>query len=171
MKFELTLSITAIATSVVTLGLFLLLHYVIEPRKEKKRKKSEKFKELYAPLYMIINARLGSLVMHGQKYGAEQLSFNNAGAPGIINDNYMIEFALKNSSYASIELLHVLDIHIRNTSDGWYNHMDIEELVKVIVKEYQQLRKELKLKYDEKELETGIPTKVREIREKRKAQY
>ncbi|MBT2576162.1 hypothetical protein J7E43_01675 [Bacillus sp. ISL-8] len=155
-------------TSIVTLGLFLLLHYVIEPRKEKKRKKSEQFKELYAPLYMIINARLGSLVMHGQKYGAEQLYFNNAGAPGIINDNYMIEFVLKNSSYASNELLYVLHIHIRNVSEERYNFMDLENLVKVIVKEYQQSRKELKLKYDEEELETGLPTKVREIREKRK---
>ncbi|MBH0345684.1 hypothetical protein BK731_00600 [Bacillus thuringiensis serovar muju] len=156
------------ATSIVTLGLFLLLHYVIEPRKEKKRKKSEQFKELYAPLYMIINARLGSLVMYGRKYGAEQLYFNNAGAPGIINDNYMIEFVLKNSSYASNELLSVLDIHIRNVSEERYKYIELENLVKVIVKEYQQLRKELKLKYDEKELETGLPTKVREIREERK---
>ncbi|HDX9660570.1 TPA: hypothetical protein ROY05_005311 [Bacillus toyonensis] len=161
-----TLSIAVMVTSIVTLGLFLLLHYVIEPRKEKKRKKGEKFKELYAPLYMIINARLSSLVMHGQKYGADQLYFSDAGAPGIISDNYMIEFALKNSSYASPELLNALDIHIRNISEDKYRYMDIENLVKVIVKEYQQLRKELKLEYDEKELATGIPNRIIEIREK-----
>lgn len=165
MKLDSTLSMAAIITSIVTLLLFSLLHYVIEPRKEKKKKKSGKFKELYAPLYMIINARFAGLVKGGSKFDAQRLYFTDAGSPGIIDDNYMIEFFFKNSSYASLQLLHEFDIYVKNVSVGHYSHVNVERLVKLIVKEYQQLRKELKLDYNQKELETGIPTRIKELRE------
>ncbi|MGR5996622.1 hypothetical protein ACT7DF_06215 [Bacillus cereus] len=143
--------------AIVALGTFVLLHFVIEPRKERKRKRKEKFKELYSPLYMIINARLSLIRTHGRRNGAKELYFSDAGSPPFINDNYMIEFTLENSSYASFKLLNELDAYIRScTESGGGDHEKVEELIKIVVKEYQQLRKELKLEYDKSELETGI---------------
>ncbi|WP_235713329.1 hypothetical protein [Bacillus mycoides] len=164
MKFDLTLSMAAMVTSIVTLVLFLLLHYVIEPCKEKKRKKSEKFKELYAPLYMMINARLTTVILHEEQKGAENLHFTNGGSEGFIDDDYMIEFVLKNSSYASVELLWELDNYNRYATDGTLTSLEYENLTKTVITEYQQIRKDLGLEYNEKELETGLPTAIRHIR-------
>ncbi|ANV73995.1 TPA: hypothetical protein ACGX4N_000683 [Bacillus cereus] len=161
MKIDSTLSFAAI----ITLSSFVLLHYVIEPRKEKKRKKSEKFKNFYAPLYMMINARLSLIRTHGKRNGAKELYFSDAGSPPFINDNYMFEFVLENSSYASVKLLSKLDAYIRScTESGGGDHEEIEELIKIVVKEYQQLRKELKLEYNKSELETGIPESIQILR-------
>ncbi|MDA2383541.1 hypothetical protein PDN41_17550 [Bacillus cereus] len=151
--------------ALVALSTFGLLHLVIEPRKEKKKKRKEKFKELYAPLYMMINAMLTSVILYERENGAERLYFTNAGSKGFIDNDYMIEFVLKNSSYASVELLSELDIYIRHATGGNLTSLEYENLTKIVVKEYQQLRRELKLKYDKKELKTGIPTSIGDIRE------
>ena len=151
--------------AIIALGTFMALHFVIEPIKERKRKRKEKFKELYSPLYMIINARLSLVKTQGRRNGAIELSFSDAGSPPFINDNYMIEFTLENSSYASVKLLNELDTYIQSSTElSGGNHESIEELIKTVVKEYQQLRKELKLEYDKNELKTGIPTAIRHIR-------
>lgn len=164
MRVDTSLSIAAIVTSLITLGLFVFLHYYIEPRKEKRRKKGEKFKELYAPLYMMINARLSTVILHEQQKGAENLQFTNGGSEGFIDDDYMIEFALKNSSYASFELLWELDAYIRYATAGKLTSLEYENLTKTVVVEYQQIRKDLGIEFDQKELETGIPTAIRHIR-------
>ncbi|MEK4892200.1 MULTISPECIES: hypothetical protein [Bacillus] len=165
MKIDTTLSIAVLVSSTITLLLFVLQHFIIEPSKEKKRKQIEKFKELYAPLYMMINAMLTSVILYERENGAERLYFTSAGSQGFINNDYMIEFVLKNSSYASVELLSELDIYICHATGGNLTSLEYENLTKIVVKEYQQLRRDLELKYDENELETGIPTSIRDIRE------
>ncbi|MEI2316481.1 hypothetical protein [Bacillus paramobilis] len=166
MKLDLTLSIAAIVTSVITLGLFAFLHYHIEPQKEERRKKSEKFKNFYAPLYMMINARL-SLYFHSvEKNGrdVEQIFFDDAGSPEFIDNKYVISFILQNSSYASTELLDELEYYIYDVSQRGETGERHKNLVGTIVKEYQQLRKELGMDYDDDALKTGIPKRIRSLR-------
>ncbi|ALL23636.1 hypothetical protein BTXL6_20280 [Bacillus thuringiensis] len=162
---------TFTAPALVALGTFLLLHLFIDPKKEKKKKKKEKLKELYAPLYMMINAQLSTCVMIGRQRGSiGKLYFDSAGKqPGFIDEDYMIEFILKNSSHASMDLMHRLEKYISNTTEGTYDHEEINSLVVTVVKEYQQLRKELKMDYNKEELETGIPDKVRLVGEYKKS--
>lgn len=159
------------APAMVALATFLLLHLIIEPRKEKKKKRKEKFKELYAPLYMMINARLYSCVMFGRQIGRiDELYFESAGTQhGFIDDDYMIEFILKNSSHASVDLLNRLEQYISNASEGAEDAEELKKLVVTVVKEYQQLRKELKIDYNKEELKTGIPDKVRLVGEYKKS--
>ncbi|MDF9558753.1 hypothetical protein P5757_26535 [Bacillus tropicus] len=155
------------APAIVALVTFMLLHLFIEPRKEKKKKRKDKFKELYAPLYMMINARLYECVMHGRQLGRiNQMYFGSAGTnQGFIDDDYMIEFILKNSSHASVDLLNRLEQYISNASEGAEDAEELKKLVVTVVKEYQQLRKELKIDYNKEELKTGIPDKVTRVGE------
>ncbi|HDR7797823.1 TPA: hypothetical protein QCY03_001572 [Bacillus tropicus] len=166
MKLDLTLSIAAIFTSMTTLGLFFFLHYCIEPKKEARRKKSEKFKNFYAPLYMMINARL-SLYFHSVKNNGrdvERIFFDDAGSPAFIDNKYVISFILQNSSYASTELLDELEYYIYDVSQRGESGERHKDLVVLIVKEYQQLRKELGMDYDDDALKTGISKRMRSIR-------
>lgn len=115
----------------------------------------------------MINARLYSCVMFGRQKGRiDQMYFDSAGTnQGFIDDDYMIEFILKNSSHASVDLLNRLEKYISNVSEGTEDAEELEKLVVTVVKEYQQIRKELGIEYNEKELETGIPDKVRRVGE------
>ncbi|MEZ2366387.1 MULTISPECIES: hypothetical protein [Bacillus] len=164
MKLDSTVSFAA----VITLGSFLLLHYFIEPRKEKKRKKSEKFKNFYAPLYMMINARLSFVIFRAKHDDSnlENVYFNDAGSPAFINNNYVIKFIIENSAYASIELLNELELYIRDVTEMDDSSEKNKRLIGIIVKEYQQLRKELKMEYDKNELKTGIPKEIQSLRDK-----
>ncbi|OOR57484.1 hypothetical protein BGP34_13465 [Bacillus mycoides] len=165
MRIDMSLSIAAIVTSVITLGLFLFLHYYIEPKKEARRKKSEKFKSFYAPLYMMINARL-SHYFHSVKHNGrdvERMFFDDAGSPPFIDNKYVISFILQNSSYASTELLDELEYYIYDVSQKGEGGERHKNLVGIIVKEYQQLRKELGMDYDDA-LKTGIPKRMRSLR-------
>ncbi|MDF9523184.1 hypothetical protein P5815_21895 [Bacillus cereus] len=171
MKLDLTLSIAAIFTSLTTLGLFFFLHYCIEPKKEARRKKSEKFKNFYAPLYLMINARLSHYIFNLEKNGrdAEQMYFSDVqsyGKPAFIDNAYVIRFVLENSSYASTELLDELEYYIYDVSEQLETGDRHKHLVEIIVKEYQQLRKELKMDYDEEALKTGFPKRIRSLKKK-----
>ncbi|MGG3404436.1 hypothetical protein BKK39_23225 [Bacillus cereus] len=162
MSIELTIT----STVITSLATFLCLHYIIEPRKENRRKKSEKFKNFYAPLYMMINARL-SLYFHSVKNNGrdvEPIFFDDAGSPAFIDNKYVISFILQNSSYASTELLDELEYYIYDVSQRGESGERHKNLVVVIVKEYQQLRKELGMDYDDDALKTGIPKRIRFLR-------
>lgn len=169
MKLDLTLSIAAIVTALTTSGLFFFLHYCIEPKKEARRKKSEKFKNFYAPLYLMINARLSLYIFNVEKNGSdvEKMYFSDIRSYGkaeFIDNEYVIKFVLENSSYASTELLDELEYYIYDVSEMAETGERHKNLVEIIVKEYQQLRKELKMDYDEDALKTGIPKRIRSLR-------
>lgn len=167
MKFDLTIPATVISTVI----LFLILHYIIEPRKERKKKKEERFKSLYAPLYTMIVAKLYDSKPIMIKSDSTDMMFWSKDKPKYLNDEYLIEFVLNNSAYASRELLKVVHKYvealcIEKIDKKIVDYDSVDNLVKVIVKEYNQLKKERREDFSKQELETGIPDFIMEMREK-----
>lgn len=176
---------------IVTLLTFLILHFFIDPRKEKKKWREDRFKNLYAPLYTIIISRLGGAGLLNAVRKGKEFYLGNGGEKGNIDDDYMIEFTLKNSAYASNDLLsaiHDYTYFITSTSSIITSLSDKKQrtpkeandlkealekrrsytkrLVTILVTEYNQLKKELKMDYEQKALETGIPEFLKDLFEK-----
>ncbi|PGS67595.1 hypothetical protein [Bacillus thuringiensis] len=177
--------------AVVAILTFLVLHFIIDPWKAKRKWKEERFKNLYAPLYTIIISRLGAAGLPNAVSKGEEIYFGSAGEEGNINNDYMIEFTLKNSAYASNDLLNAIHDYtyfISSTSSNIQSVSDKKEetkreaddlieasrkrkvytkrLVITFVKEYNQIKKELDMEYSQGELETGIPGFFKDLFEK-----
>ncbi|PFY80034.1 hypothetical protein [Bacillus toyonensis] len=177
--------------AIVAILTFLVLHFIIDPWKAKKKWKEERFKNLYAPLYTIIISRLGAAGLPNAVRKGEEIYFGSAGEEGKINNDYMIEFTLKNSAYASNDLLNAIHDYtyfISSTSSKIQSVSDKKErtkreaddlieasrkrkvytkrLVITFVKEYNQIKKELDMDYSQEELETGIPEFLKDLFEK-----
>ncbi|MFT4497670.1 MULTISPECIES: hypothetical protein [Bacillus cereus group] len=156
---------SAVITSIIT---FVILHLFIEPRKEKKRKREEKLKNLYAPLYTMTLAKLVDIPSDRRM---EDIRFCIKIESGYLSTEEYIQFIMKNSRYASSELL--LEVHklveklaykrnkINAFDDSPYVYVD--DLTMLVVKEYNQLKKQMNEKYDESELNTGTPSLLKEI--------
>ncbi|MED1478215.1 hypothetical protein COF81_19670 [Bacillus pseudomycoides] len=170
MKLDLTLSIAAIVTSTITLGLFLFSNYVIEPRKEKKRKKEEQLKNLYAPLFTMIITELVSVPIGVRNNQTEMVLFTDRSKEYCKNNSHFVKFALDNSRYASAKLLFELHKYVEDVMVEYHSPKNpiifpVDNLVRVIVKDYNQLRKELKEEYDTDELITGIPNVIKKTKQ------
>ncbi|MGE6503571.1 hypothetical protein ACQKF0_26095 [Bacillus wiedmannii] len=177
--------------AIVAILTFLVLHFIIDPWKTKRKWKEERFKNLYAPLYTIIISRLGAAGLLNAVRKGEDIYFGSAGEEGKINDDYMIEFTLKNSAYASDNLLNAIHDYtyfISSTSSKIKSVLDKKERTKIeadelieasrkrkvyterlvitFVKEYNQIKKELDMEYSQEELETGIPGFLKDLFEK-----
>jgi hypothetical protein len=158
----------AVIASVV---LFLILHYWIEPGKEQRRKKEESLKSLYAPLYTMVIARLHVGKLLTGALNGREIHFGYVGGKEFINDEYMIEFFLSNSSYASNGLIIVMQSYIENVySDDRNAKLEYtEKLTKLVIREYNLLKKDLKLDHCNSELSTGLPSFIIEMRSESKA--
>ncbi|AXR16974.1 MULTISPECIES: hypothetical protein [unclassified Bacillus (in: firmicutes)] len=177
--------------AIVAILTFVVLHFIIDPWKAKKKWKEERFKNLYAPLYTIIISRLGAAGLLNAVSKGKRIYFGSAGEEGKINNDYMIEFTLKNSAYASNDLLNAIHDYtyfisstrsiIKSVSDKEERTQreadDLKEasrkreeytkrLVITFVKEYNQLKKDLDMDYNKVELETGIPEFLKDLFEK-----
>lgn len=75
----------------------------------------------------------------------------------------MEKFFLDKAGYSSNELLEAW-IEYSSQIVG-YKKETTEQLVITIVKEYNQLKKELNMPYNENELRTGIPESIKEYRD------
>ncbi|MED0990282.1 hypothetical protein [Bacillus nitratireducens] len=169
MKFDLNIP-AAVISSVI---LFLILHYIIEPRKERQKKKQEQFKTLYAPLYTMIIAKLYDSKPIMENSDCTDMMFWSRDKPKYLNDEYLIEFVLNNSAYASRELLNAVHKYvealcIEEINKKIVGYESVDNLVKVIVKEYNQLKKERGEEFLKTELETGIPEFIQEMRKAEK---
>ncbi|PEO54217.1 hypothetical protein [Bacillus wiedmannii] len=160
MDFESTITISAIVSAVVTIVLFLIVQFVLEPAKEKKRKKDEKLKNLYAPLYTMTVAKL----IETPEEARIEYNFFLRGESKNLNSEDYLQFILKNSRYASNDLLakaHQFAEELARkrsypTASG-NAYIEVGDLVRLIVKEYNQLKKDLKESPNENELKTGTP--------------
>ncbi|TPV44564.1 hypothetical protein [Bacillus dicomae] len=169
MKFDLTIPATVIST----VTLFLILHYIIEPRKERKKKREERFKTLYAPLYTMIIAKLYDSKPIMKHHNCTDMMFWSKEKPKYLNDVYLIEFVLNNSAYASRDLLNAVHkyveaLAIEEIHKTIVGYESVDNLVKVVVKEYNQLKKERGEEFIQTELETGIPEFILKMREAEK---
>lgn len=152
---------------IVSIITFLILHLFIEPIKAKKKHREDSLKNLYAPLYTIILCRLGvggvMARINKNITGERQIVLGSVGNKGLTSFDYMLEHVLKNSGYAS----HALLLEINRYSEKYLakevTATDSENLMIVIVKEYNALKKKLKMEYSKPELKTGIPTYVEEV--------
>ncbi|WP_242223658.1 hypothetical protein [Bacillus cereus group sp. BfR-BA-01380] len=159
MSTELTITSTVI-TSIIT---FLVLHFIIEPRKEKRRKREEKLKNLYAPLYTKLVTKLIEVPEAWRDQDADMILIKERELKQVKEKDQFVQFVLNNSRYASVELLEEIHKFVerveRERHFPTHNHfISVDELVKVVVREYNKLKKGLGEDWDEKELNYGVPT-------------
>lgn len=153
--------LSAFISVIVSVLTFLIIHLYIEPRKVKRNFKMEQYKNLYAPVYAMILSRLNMAKETGW-VGNGSITLGQRSSQDHLDRKAMEKLILSNSGYASIELINIFKDYtasLKVPSEVTFN------LVTTIVKEYNQLKKELKMEYNEGELKTGIPEIIKEFRE------
>ncbi|OSM09684.1 hypothetical protein BTH38_29350 [Bacillus toyonensis] len=180
MTVESTINLAAILTASTTWFIFIILHFVIEPRKEKKRIKEEKLKNLYAPLFTMIINELVSVPVGVRNTEKEMVTLTKTAEKFLADKDHFVNFVLNNSRYASTKLLFeihsfvetvMLRKHYAELDDAMKKQIGsqtyvfpVDNLVKTIVKDYNQLRKELEEEYNEEELMTGVPEIIKQTK-------
>jgi hypothetical protein len=153
--------VSVLISATVAVLIAVLNHFIITPYKEKRSRKREQLKNLYAPLYGIINVRTKLVIEQSMR--AKKLMLGNVGDIEYQSREYMEKFFLDKAGYSSNELLEAW-IEYSSQIVG-YKKETTEQLVITIVKEYNQLKKELNMPYNENELRTGIPESIKEYRD------
>lgn len=151
--------ISVLISASVALFIAILNHFIITPIKEKRKRKREQLNNLYAPLYSLISTRLNivkpQIVIKGEYLlGSNQQSV-------YLNKEYMETFFLERSGYASDKMI-----------DAWIGYTGViipdrkatKNFITQMVFEYNQLKKELGLNYNSRELETGIPEVLKDVK-------
>ena len=69
------------------------------------------------------------------------IHFGYAGRNNFINDDYMIQFFMKNSSFASNNLIQEMHLFIEHITETEGTTPNAEELVMVVIKEYNQIKR------------------------------
>ncbi|MEM5657278.1 hypothetical protein AAHB50_07140 [Bacillus toyonensis] len=132
-------------TVLTTIVTFVILHIIIEPYKARKRRRSEKLKNLYAPLYTMTVAKIRDYALYTKEFPNGKMVFSIKTKPHYLADEYIIEFLLNNSGYASKKLLFEIYGYVEALSkmelQGSSGFVYVDSLVKIIVKEYNQLKK------------------------------
>ncbi|MYL34972.1 hypothetical protein GLW05_15415 [Pontibacillus yanchengensis] len=154
--------LTAIISALVAVFIAVLNHFIVTPYKEAKERKRNRLKSLYAPLYGLINVR--TYIIKEFIISKKKLMLGGVDTAEYYSKEYMETFILENSGYASNKLLNAWIEYV--TQDiGDYEEERTKNLVITTVKEYNQLKKDLKYPYNQKELETGIPECIKEVRD------
>ncbi|MDZ4443485.1 hypothetical protein ORM30_23980 [Bacillus cereus] len=153
--------LSAFISVIVSVLTFLLIHLYIEPRKVKRNFIMEQYKNLYAPIYTMVLARLNIAKEVGW-IGEGKFTLGHRDSQDHLDRKAMEKLILNNSGYASIELINIF----KDYTTSYKVPREVTfDLVTTIVKEYNQLKKELKMEYNEDELKTGIPEIIKEFRE------
>ncbi|WP_226087468.1 hypothetical protein [Mesobacillus sp. S13] len=153
--------ISVLISGSVALFIAVLNHFIITPYKERKNRKREQLKHLYAPLYGIINVRVKLVIEMSMR--AKKLMLGNVDNKEYQSGVFMEKFIIEKSGYCSDELL---EAWIEYSSQfGEFKKETTERLVVAVVKEYNQLKKDLNLPYNKEELKTGIPESIKQYRE------
>lgn len=143
----------------VALFIAILNHFIVTPCKEKRARKRSRLNNLYAPLYSLVSTRLdlvksdiviNGLYMLGTKDGSKYL-----------NKEYTEMYFLERSGYASDELI---EAWIAYSGSLLPNQDKTKKFIFQIVKEYNQLKKELRMNYNPRELETGVPEVLKGVK-------
>ncbi|MGF9853146.1 hypothetical protein ABHN09_16520 [Bacillus paramobilis] len=156
------IKILAAFISVIASALtFLILHLYIEPKKAKRNLKMEQYKNLYAPLYTMINSSVNIVKEESIRDGYIHLGHTSERT--YLSPQSIEQFIFKNAGFASIELIEATkDLA---SSFGEIKKGVEQNLVEITVKEYNQLRYELGMEYNKAQLSTGIPDVIKEFRE------
>ncbi|MEI2396133.1 hypothetical protein [Paenibacillus phytohabitans] len=147
---------SAMISAAVAVLIFFILHFIVDPYKEKRKLTQERLQKLYSPLYALILARGRVYKDTMRTTSKDKLSLGSIKDHPFITREFMDKLIFENMAYASVELM-----------DSWSSYVSrgsapleitvIENLIKISVRDFHKLRKELRLDYDKTELETGIP--------------
>lgn len=148
--------ISALISAVVAFLILIISNFIIEPKKQRKQQKKEKLKNFYAPLYTLIILRMQiveEIIVRDSRLTLGSISSNET-----TSKEYLQKFFLENSGYASDKLIvYWVEYNVQPiTKEKTTN------FITTIIKEYNKLKKDLKLDYDHNELETGLPSFLRE---------
>jgi len=143
-----------ISSAVVALAVFLILHFFIEPRKENRKLAQERLNKLYGPMYSLIIARYN---LAGRFL--EEVTLGSIKDHRFLTKEHMDDFFLENSGYASTELIHVWG---KYASNDMLELETIHDMIKTVVREYNELRKYLNMDYDIDAIQDGFPQMMRE---------
>lgn len=147
-------------SATVALITFLVVHFLIEPMKEKKRRKLEQYKNFYAPLYTIVITRVSIVKEYSLKQ--DRMMLGHTDKKPHLQPDFMEEFIIKNSGYASDNLIDAFKDYASTV--GAIDKDISERFTKIVVIDYNKLKKDLKMKYNKEELLTGIPEILKEFR-------
>ncbi|EFU42931.1 hypothetical protein PVOR_05750 [Paenibacillus vortex V453] len=152
--------ISAIISAVIAITIAVANHFIIEPIKEWRRWKKQQLANLYYPVYSLVVARLIST----KKVSIDKESFfwGSTDTFKIMDKDTLHELILKNSGYASMELLEAWSEYI-----GAFPTPDAKltsQFISVLTKDFNQLKKEIGHKFNQAELETGIPDVIKDLR-------
>ncbi|MBH0156001.1 hypothetical protein IHV10_06440 [Fictibacillus sp. 5RED26] len=153
--------ISGLVSATVALLIAILNHFIITPIKENRERKRQQLKNLYAPLYSLLNTRINMVKDMSIKYNRIMLGTRTD--VKYFNKEYMEIFLLENTGYASDELI---SVWIRYSSSLTIDEKETIEFVQTVVKEFNQLKKDLGLSFNQQELITGIPEVIKEFRDK-----
>ncbi|MGA9286786.1 MAG: hypothetical protein WBV93_00435 [Anaerobacillus sp.] len=147
--------LSVLISASVSIVILLVKEFIFDSWKRNKERKREQLKNFYAPLYVII---LGRIHLAGRpSFG---LSLGDT-TDYFLSKDHMNDFLLNNAGYASDKLL---EIWIDYQSDFTPELSKSRNLIYQVVKEYNQLKKQLRQNYSKGELETGIPDQFKEYR-------
>lgn len=149
--------LSALISAAVALIIAFSNHFIIQPLKAKRRLKRDMLTDLYMPLYGILTARIN--LAKDECFEKGQIVLGNRSDDPYLKEHFMEEFILNHAGYASQDLIFAWS-NYSYSADRWTTKI----LVKCIVKEYNQLLKELGRNYNKEELETGIPEIIKEFR-------
>jgi hypothetical protein len=150
---------TALISAGVALFIAVLNHFIITPIKEKRANKRSKLKNFYAPLYSLVSSRLN--LVKPQIVMKQQYMLGSKSESKYFNKEYMEMFFLERSGYASDELIKTW---IELTSSLVPDPNKTKRFINQLVKEYNQLKKELGMEYNKKGLQTGIPEVLKDVK-------
>ncbi|MEK4977190.1 hypothetical protein [Bacillus sp. FSL K6-6540] len=136
-------------------------HFLVEPYKEKRRWKKQQLSNLYAPLYALMSAKMN--LIKDQIISKNKLMIGSVEPSPLLSRDYMNEFIMKNAGYGSMEFLEMWGKYISSLKP---DDETTSNLVKSILCDYNNLKKELGQEFNQVEIDTGIPEIVKELRNK-----
>ena len=178
-KDEITL-IAAIITAGTALFVFVILHFFVEPLKERRKRRVERFTNFVAPLYAIIVARckVGKITLEGAIASENETlaEFRNSmlmgtvgkggGDDDFISRKAMEKFIFEKIGYATLDVSLAWSEYVAShgVNKGVVEQQYVDQLIMAVVKEYHESAKKLGLPYNKKEMKTGIPNIYADLR-------
>lgn len=157
--------LAAIISAGVAILIFIIGHFIIEPSKQRRRMKEERLKHLYGPVYGLMKAMaVAGKDQLPQAYEEHKtMVYSTPRSQDNLNILLMHKLILDNMGYASYDLGDQWVRYINYKSST--GHDELNELTRTIIREYNQLKKDIGLPYDEDELRTGYPEEYKELRD------
>ncbi len=120
----------------------------------------EQYKNFYAPLYTIVLTRASIVKEHSIKQNRMMLGHTDK-KPHLQPD-FMEEFIIKNSGDASQKFIETFKDYASKM--GSIDKETSKDSHNTVVKDYNKVNRQLKMNYNKKELLTGIPEVLKELR-------